>query len=264
MVKKSSGSAAEEVKGQTAGVYRKLIYTTGRVIKQAQRIVVAAAKAVRATRSVKHRLVEKLIRRVRNIVHLTQKVIRQSKARIFQGDTHFKDKIVSLAEPSTEIIRKGKTAKPTEFGRMVKIQEAENQIITDYAVYPSRPQDADLLISSIEHHKHSLGCPPDLVTADAAFYTSTNQKEAEKLGVTKFGVPNCRTRDPEKRLHHKQRWFRKSQRWRVGCEGRISVIKRRHGLSRSLYKGYYGMQRWVGWGVVANNLIRLKEIALTG
>jgi len=48
-----------------------------------------------------------------------QQVMRQTKARIFRGDTRSEGKIVSLFEPSTEVIRKGKAAKPTEFGKLV-------------------------------------------------------------------------------------------------------------------------------------------------
>jgi len=61
-----------------------------------------------------------------------QQVIRQAKRRIFGGDIHVAQKLVSIFEPTTEIIRKGKASKPTEFGKMVKVQEGEDQIITDY------------------------------------------------------------------------------------------------------------------------------------
>ena len=76
------------------------------------------------------------------MVPLVRQVMKQTRARIFRGDTRSEGKIVSVFEPSTEIIRKGKTSKPTEFGKMVKLQEAENQIITAYEVYDRRPSDA--------------------------------------------------------------------------------------------------------------------------
>jgi len=55
----------------------------------------------------------------------------------------------------------------------------------------------------------------------------------------------------------RERWFRAGQRWRAGCEGRISVLKRRHGLNRCRYRGFEGMQRWVGLGVIADNIIQI-------
>jgi hypothetical protein len=73
-------------------------------------------------------------------------------------DTHFTGKVVSMFEPQTEVIRKGKASKPTEFGKMVKIQEAENQIITGYEVYDKRrPYDSDLLVQAVAEHCDRLG-----------------------------------------------------------------------------------------------------------
>ena len=71
-----------------------------------------------------------------------KQVLRQTQERIIDGNTHAEGKLVSLFEPETEIIRKGKAAKPTEFGKMVKIQEAEKQIVTHYEVFDQRPSDA--------------------------------------------------------------------------------------------------------------------------
>ncbi len=61
----------------------------------------------------------------------------------------------------------------------------------------------------------------------------------------------------ERKRHQKKRWFRRAQKWRTGCEGRIILLKRRHGLDRCLYKGDEGMKRWVGLGVIADNLINI-------
>jgi IS5 family transposase len=49
------------------------------------------------------------------------------------------DPLLSFFEAHTEVIRKGKAAKPTEFGKMMKIQEVEQQIVTHYEVYEERP-----------------------------------------------------------------------------------------------------------------------------
>jgi len=67
-------------------------------------------------------------------------VVRQTEARVFQGITNYPHKIVSLFEPHTEIIRKGKANKPNEFGKLVQVQEAENQIrlIVERHSHPTR------------------------------------------------------------------------------------------------------------------------------
>ena len=166
-------------------------------------------------------------------------------------------KIVSVFEPSTEIIRKGKTSKPTEFGKMVKLQEAENQIVTAYEVYDQRPADSDLLIDAIDTHQARLGRTPRLVAADAAFYSDRNERAAKEQGVKRVCIPNRSTKSAARKHEQKKRWFRQGQKWRTGCEGRISVTKRRHGLNRCRYKGDDGMKRWVGLGVIADNLINI-------
>ena len=159
---------------------------------------------------------------------------------------------MSLFEPSTEIIRKGKAGKPTEFGKMVKLQEAENQIVIDYEVYDRRPNDADLLIAAIETHQAKLGRAPHLVAADAAFYSAKNEAAAKAKGVKRVCIPNRSTKSPERKREQKKRWFRNGQKWRTGCEGRISVVKRGTVSTRCRYKGDAGMKRWVGLGVIAD------------
>ena len=64
-------------------------------------------------------------------------------------------------------------------------------------------------------------------------------------------------REKARNRHEKKRWFRNAQKWRTGCEGRISLLKRRHGLNRCRYKGMPGIERRVGFGVIADNLINL-------
>jgi IS5 family transposase len=54
--------------------------------------------------------------------------------------------------------------------------------------------------------------------------------------------------------HEQQRWFRRGHDWRSGIEGRISGLKRRHKLDRCRNRGDDGMERWVGWGLIAHDL----------
>jgi hypothetical protein len=82
---------------------------------------------------------------------------------------------VSLFEPHSEIIRKGKASKPNEFGNLVIVQEAENQIITHYEVFAERPEDSRLLISAVEQHRRRFGRAPRMVAADAGFYLNYAQ-----------------------------------------------------------------------------------------
>jgi transposase, IS5 family len=249
---RSRGKGVEEKRKRS---YQRLLTITGQVVRQAERTSQAVTEMKRRPQRVR-RMQQELDR----MIGLVRQVMKQTKARIFADDTHFTEKVVSVFEPQTEVIRKGKASKPTEFGKMVKIQEAENQIITSYKVYEKRPNDSDLLVKSVEEHRERLGQVPDLVAADAAFYSHTNETAIQKMGVKRVSVPNRPTKNPERQKIQKTRWFRKGQKWRTGSEGRISVLKRRHGLDRCRYRGLDGMSRWVGFGVIADNLINMGRV----
>jgi IS5 family transposase len=238
--------------------YRKLLDSTSRVVGQAKQFSKEIAAGVKGCSDhVQQAALDGLRRKIETMLPLVKQVIQQTKARILGGNTHSEGKILSIFEPSTEVIRKGKASKPNEFGKMVKIQEAENQIVIAFEVYDKRPSDSDLPIPSLEIHRELMGRTPHLVAGDAGFYSSKNEAKAQEMGVKSVSVPNRSTKSPARRQHQKKRWFKKGQKWRTGCEGRISLLKRRHGLTRSRYKGSAGMKRWVGLGVIADNLINI-------
>jgi IS5 family transposase len=240
--------------------YGSLLRSTGRVVAQAKRFSREIGDGVKRGAEVVQQMALEGHRRVLDtMVPRVQQVLRQSKARIYRGDTRSVGKIF---EPSAEVIRKGKAAKPTEFGKLVKLQEAENQIVVDYEVYARRPPDADLLIPAIEIHAAMLGRVPRLVAADAGFHSNQNQAAARARGVKRVCIPDHSSKSPSRKREQKKRWFRNGQRWRTGCEGRISVSKRRHGLQRCRYRGDDGMKRWVGLGIIADNLINIGRCAV--
>jgi IS5 family transposase len=253
----SRGRKPNEEKRKIA--YRKLLRTTGQVVAQAKRIEQATEKKRPKNPSKRGRL-RAIQQQLKSTIGLVQQVMVQTKARVFDRDIHVKNKVVSLFEPFTEIIRKGKAGKPTEFGSVVQIQEAENQIITYYDTFQQRLSDADLLIPAIETHQKQLGRVPVLIAADAAFYSAANEDAAIQTGVKRISIPNRSTRSPDRRERQRKRWFKKGQKWRTGSEGRISLLKRRHGLDRCRYHGFAGMQRWVGLGVIADNLINIGRV----
>ena len=257
-IARAARSRAKQSRERLNRAYGKLLNATSRVVGQAKRFSKEIVGGTKRARSVLQQLaLEGLRQELDAMVPLVKQVMKQTRARIFRGDTHTEGKLLSVFEPSTEIIRKGKAGKPNEFGKMVKLQEAEDQIVIDYEVYDRRPSDSDLLIVAIETHRAMLGRPPHMVAADAAFYSAKNEAAARAQGVKRVCIPNRSTKSPERKREQRKRWFRNGQKWRTGCEGRISVSKRRHGLNRCRYKGDAGMKRWVGLGMIADNIINI-------
>jgi IS5 family transposase len=247
-------NTSEKGQEKLKAAYGKLLEATSRVVGQAQNVSAAiAGKLEQDGRTV----LRKAQQQLDEMIPRVQQVMKQARERVLQGNTRVTNKILSMFEPDTEVIRKGKASKPTEFGKMVKIQEAENQIVIHCEVFDQRPSDSDLLIPSIEKHKELLDRVPDLAAADAGFFSAANEAAAKELGVKRVAVPSRSTKSDKRRQEQKKRWFKKAQKWRTGCEGRISILKRRHGLNRSRYKGTPGMKRWVGLGVVADNMINI-------
>lgn len=252
----ASRHKGEEGEAKRRKQYQELLRYSRQILNDTQRVIAEveemSAKKKRGLRGLCEQLSE-MAGRVRQVV-------KQTKVRVFDGITQMPGKIVSLFEPHSEIIRKGKASKPTEFGKLVQVQETENQIITHYDVFDQRPSDRDLLSGAVETHERVLGRMPTLVTADAGYYSRAQEQAVEDKGVKWVAVPNRSTKSAERKKKEHSRWFKKAQRWRTGCEGRISVLKRRHGLTRCRYRGIEGMKRWVGLGVMADTLIGMGNV----
>jgi len=232
-----SAVVRERSKARMKVLYEGLMRITRAVLRDAEATVTRAQERHPATQ-------------LPATIELVRRVLAQTRARVLGGDTHYPDKVVSLFEPHTEIIRKGKLARPTEFGRLVKIQEAEAQFITDYAVCERRQAEGVLWGPALDRHIALFGHLPHLAVADGGFASRTNERAAQARGVRHAVLP----RQPHEK---RSRMARAALRWRTGSEGRISALKRCHGLRRCRYRGESGMQRWIGLGVIANDLLVL-------
>ena len=252
-IARASRDKGERGRQKLAAAYRKLLEISSRVVGQAKKF---SAELSNRRRAVLRRAKEQLDEMIPRV----QQVMRQTRQRVLRGDTRAEGKIVSVFEPETEVIRKGKANKPTEFGKLIKIQEAENQIVTHYEIYDRRPSDSELLTPAIKKHIEQFGRAPHLAAADMGFFSAANEASAQQLGVKWVAVPSQSTKSAARKQTQKKRWFKKAQAWRTGCEGRISVLKRRHGINRSRYRGTEGMRRFVGLGVIADNLHHIGKV----
>jgi IS5 family transposase len=200
-----------------------LLNSTSRVVGQAKQFSAEIAAGVKRAANPLVRLrLDGVRRQIDQMLPRVKQVMKQTGARIYRSDTRSEGKLLSVFEPSTEVIRKGKAGKPNEFGKMVKLQEAENQIVINFAVYDQRPNDCDLLVPAIEIYQATLGRAPYLIAADAAFHSGKNEGTAKAKGVKRVCTPNRSTKSAERRREQKRCWFRNGQKWRTGCEGRIS------------------------------------------
>jgi len=199
---------------------------------------------------------------LKHYLPLVEKVITQSQARIFQADTRHPDKILSLFEPHSVVIRKGKAHKSNEFGRLVRIDEVENGPVSNYFVAPGNLCDQQQWIPALQAHVELFGQAPHLAAADRGFWNGANEKAAAQLGVKQVVLPARGRLNPSRALRQKQRWFRRGQSWRAGIEARLSTLKHCFGMRRAFYKGEIGFERHVGWCIIAHNLVAMSRASL--
>jgi IS5 family transposase len=164
------------------------------------------------------------------------------------------EKLVSIFEPHTDIIRRGKPNKATEYGHKIWLGEVEGGFIAQYEVLEGNPSDESQWQPTLKKHVQLFGQPPKQVSADRGVHSTENEAFATKLGVKRVVLPKPGRKSETRRQHERQRWFWRGRRFHAGVEGRISVIKRKYGLDRCRNHGQDGFERWVGWGVIANNL----------
>jgi IS5 family transposase len=238
--------------------YQKLLGLTRGVVQQANDVVQRWSKG-RLKVVGKVLRVEAQIGQLRHFLPLVEKVMTQTKERVWGGNCHVEGKVLSLFEPHTEVIRKGKAHKPNEFGRLVRIDEVENGIVSGYRVLSGNPDDTTAWMPALEQHQACFGRAPEMATADRGFFSAQNERAAQALGVKKVALPARGRLTAKRAKQQKQRWFRRALRWRAGCEATISTLKHPFAMLRATYKGAPGFQRYVGWCVITKNLFSIAR-----
>ena len=233
---------------KTQKAYQKLVKIVRASVRQAQ----AVADTLQA--SAKEDLAD-LHQRLSLFIARTQQVIDQTVRRVFEKEqVPAEDKLVSLFEPHTDIIKRGKVGKPVEFGHKVWLDEVDGGIVSHYRILEGNPSDSGQWQPSIEKHIEQFGKPPRQASADRGVYSADNERYATQQGIKRVILPKPGAKSQKRKQHEQQAWFRRGRRWHAGVEGRISVLKRKQALDRCLNHGQDGFARWVGWGIIAGNL----------
>jgi transposase, IS5 family len=239
------GQQAEETRQDA---YAHLLDITQAMLEQARQVGVGLKQQTSRTA---HKVAETLA----TFIPRVEQVIEQTTRRVLQGETvPASEKVVSLFEPATAIIRKGKIANATEFGRVVWLDEVEGGIISRYDILDGNPPEDAQIPRSLDHHGALFAHPPNLLAGDRGTYSADNERYARELGVNQVVLPKPGAKSAKRAAYERQAWFRRGKRWRAGIEGRISGLTRGQGLERCRYHGDDGMERWVGWGVIAPDL----------
>lgn len=201
------------------------------------------------------RSAKRLVETIKHFIPLARQVIQQTTRRILKGEqVPAKEKIVSIFEEHTDIIVRGKEANPVEYGHKIWLNEVEGGLVSHYRILDGNPSEEKQWKPSLKAHIQTFQHPPVQASADRGLSSEPNEKLAHDLGVRHVVIPKRGYRSKARVKHEHKAWFVKGRHWHAGVEGRISVLKRAHGLGRCRNHGQSGFQCWVAWGVIAGNL----------
>jgi IS5 family transposase len=239
---------SSQAKAGLQEAYQRLIKTTQASVKQAQRVL-------SALKNQSSRTTARLAAELETFIPRVEQALAQTVRRVVQGErVPAQEKILSLFEPHVTIIRRGKAGQETEFGHKVWLDEVDGGIVSQWRVLEGNPPDAEQWKPALDHHLKQFDKPPHLASADRGVYSADNEDYAHQKGVKRVVLPKPGYKSKERREYEAQSWFKRGRRFQAGVEGRISVAKRKHGLACCLDHGQDGFDKWVGWGIIANNL----------
>src|SRR6267143_1054875 len=241
--------------------YRELIGVTEEVVNSARKVVEQTRKARRKD-LVADMTIGELRKEIDHYCELGDRVIDQARRRVLQGEqVPNAEKIYSIFETHTDLIKRGKVQTPMEFGHKVFLAESAQGLITQYEVLAGNPGDDQQVEPSLERHKETFGRVPELYGSDRGFFSEKNVKSCKQNGVKVVCIPQRGgKKTPVREAYEKSPAFKKGQRFRAGIEGRISVLFRGRGMKRCLAEGRQRFELCVGAAVLANNLMRMAAL----
>jgi transposase, IS5 family len=241
--------------------YRDLLTVATEVTARA-RALIEPARRMPVRMSVDRLPVDALCQEILHYTTLTERVIDQTCRRIFASEAvPAEQKLYSLFEPHTDLIKRGKARKPVEFGHKVFLAESRVGLITNYRVLRGNPPDSDQVAASLDYHRQLFARAPALYAADRGFDHPAARALCESTGVVELCIPQRGGKLGAARaaIQHSRR-FKAGQRYRAGIEGTISVLLRGRGMRRCLLEGPTRFELLVGASVLAANSLRLATL----
>ena len=203
---------------------------------------------------------QRLVERFDHLLPLIDQAVDQATRRVLQGEpVPSEEKLVSLFEPHTQIIRRHKAGKATAFGRKLLLDEVEGGIISHFEILDDVGLEHPHLPAHLDVHQQHFARAPDLLAGDRGLYSPENEAHARARGVKQIVLPKTGRLSKERQQHERQRWFRRGFRFRAGAEGRIHVLTRDYGVDRCRDHGEARFGRWVSWGIVTHNLAQIAR-----
>ena len=238
----------------------KLVQYAGAVVKRVPQVMEKAeTKVAQLCQEAQHqpaRAIERMMGQLRVDSQLVQRVMDQAQQRL--NGIHIPGKVYSLDEPHVACIRKGKRARPNEYGTKVLLSVDRHGYVVDHREYASNPHDSELLDEACRRWEQVFGQPAKELAGDRGFHRKLATPVLEN--IDKVSIP---TRGKKPHPQAQRFWFKRLQRQRAKMEPIIGHLKADHGMDRCRYKGFEGDQINVSLAIIAWNLRKWSKHLVT-
>lgn len=186
-----------------------------------------------------------------------QQVIEQTRRRVLEGESvPAADKIVSLFEEHTDIVRKDR--RETLYGHKICLTSGASSLILDCQVLKGNPADSTLAVPMIQRQVELYERPPRQAAFDGGFASKDNLAKLKSLGVQDVAFSKRRGMKITDMV--RSSWvYQRLRDFRAGIEGIISWLKRVFGLDRCTWRSFRSFQAYVWGSILSFNLLVLAR-----
>jgi transposase, IS5 family len=195
-------------------------------------------------------------------VELTAQVCDTARRRVCQGETvPNAEKVFSIFEPHTELIKRGKQPLPIQYGHNVLVIEDAVGFVIEYRVVDKGILDQALVVPVMRQLQKRFAGQIRSASFDRAFHTPENQQELAAI----VACPCIPCKGQEKGRQQQEEatvGYRKARQRHPGIESAVGALQAGNGQKRCRDRGKRGYDRYVALGILGRNLQTLGKLLL--
>ena len=259
-INRIAASKGRDYRKRLQDAYRALLDTADRILARATELLDPAWFPISpgpATRTI-----ERLRTKLLDFVDMTIHACDQARRRVLAEESVPNDeKLFSLFEPQTQLIKRGKVPQPVEFGHRVLVIEDGAGFVCHYAILPHGAEDCDVVVEQMRQVQRRLGGRIRSASFDRGFHSPENQRALAEL-VSQPCLPVKGHVQAERQERAATVEFRRARRRHPGVESAIGALQSGNGLERCRDRGFGGYCRYVGLGILGRNLHVLGKLLI--
>jgi IS5 family transposase len=267
----------EESQATVLRVTGELADLAGRAAAEAERLLASARRALRRAKAKAAALaaaggrdaaagrrrgrLRRAVNDLAGLLEATRRIAAQTRQRLAGSTPDGASRRVSLHDGDARPISKGSLGKPVQFGYKGQVTDNDDGIVLDHTLEQGNPADAAQLAPAVHRVIQRTGKTPRTVTADRGYGEKAVDDALHEMGVRTVVIPRKGKPGKDRQAAEHKPAFRRTVKWRTGCEGRISTLKRGYGWDRARLDNLEGARIWTGHGILAHNLVKIADLA---